>query len=86
MPKEKLQFFLDIFSKLKQRVLWKFEDESIKNLPKNILIKKWLPQTDILAHRNVKLFITHGGLFGTMEGIWNGVPMLGLPIYCDQVY
>lgn len=61
MPKEKLQVFLEVFGKLKQDVLWKFEDESIKNLPSNVKIQKWLPQSDILAHPNVILFIGHGG-------------------------
>lgn len=63
MPKEKIEIFLNIFSKLKQRVIWKFEDETIKT-PSNVLVKKWLPQSDILAHENVVLFITHGGRFG----------------------
>uniref|UniRef100_A0A1I8P863 UDP-glucuronosyltransferase n=1 Tax=Stomoxys calcitrans TaxID=35570 RepID=A0A1I8P863_STOCA len=84
MPDDKLRIFLDVFASMKQRVIWKFENESIANLPKNILIKKWLPQSDILAHGNVKVFITHGGLFGTQEGVHHGVPMLGIPFYCDQ--
>ncbi|XP_073847615.1 UDP-glycosyltransferase UGT5-like isoform X2 [Musca autumnalis] len=84
MPLEKMHIFLDVFASLKQRVIWKFENESIPDMPKNILIRKWLPQSDILAHPNVKVFITHGGLFGTQEGAYYGVPMLGIPIYCDQ--
>lgn len=81
---EKLKIFFDTFSKLKQRVLWKFEDESLTGLPKNVMIKKWMPQGDVLAHPNVKVFITHGGLFGSQEGVFYGIPMLGIPIYCDQ--
>lgn len=84
MPAEKLRIFLEIFAGLKQRILWKFENESIQNLPRNVMIKAWLPQSDILAHPNVKVFITHGGLFGTQEGVHYAVPMLGMPIYCDQ--
>jgi len=49
------------------------------------MIRKWLPQSDILAHKNVVLFITHGGLFGTQEGLYRGVPMLFIPLYGDQV-
>lgn len=60
MPKEKIEIFLTAFGKLKQRVIWKFEDESYK-VPSNVLVKKWLPQSDILAHPNIVLFITHGG-------------------------
>lgn len=62
MPKEKIEILLNAFSKLKQRVIWKFEDESYK-VPPNVLVKKWLPQSDILAHPNIVLFITHGGEF-----------------------
>lgn len=80
-----LQLFLKVFGSMKQRVLWKFEDESIDQLPPNVMIRKWLPQADILAHPNVKVFITHCGLFGTQEGVHYAVPMLGMPFYCDQV-
>ncbi|KAH8254186.1 hypothetical protein KR032_008812 [Drosophila birchii] len=84
MPPEMLSLFLRLFGSLQQRVLWKFEDESIGQLPENVMVRKWLPQADILAHRLVKVFITHGGLFGTQEGVHYAVPMLGIPIYCDQ--
>lgn len=85
MPVEKMHEFLNAFGKLKQRVLWKFESDNIPTLPKNVMIKKWLPQADILAHKNVRLFITHGGMFGTTEGTYNGIPMLFIPFYGDQV-
>lgn len=86
MPIEQLSSFIRIFNEFsKFRVLWKWEDEDISKLPKNVMVKPWLPQSDILAHPNVKLFITHGGLMGTQEGVYRGVPMLGIPIFCDQV-
>ena len=36
------------------------------------------------AHPRTRLFITHGGLGGVQEAIFNAVPMLGLPIVNDQ--
>lgn len=85
MPKEKLAVFIETFRSMKQKILWKYEDESVTNLPPNVMVRKWLPQSDILAHENVVLFITHGGVFGKQEGIYRGVPMLMIPFYGDQV-
>ncbi|XP_017479994.1 PREDICTED: UDP-glucuronosyltransferase 2B15-like, partial [Rhagoletis zephyria] len=84
MPLEKLQIFTDVFRQLKQRVLWKFENDSIPNVPDNVIIKKWLPQNDILAHPNMRAFISHGGLFGLQESVYHGVPVLGMPFFFDQ--
>lgn len=84
MPKEKLNIFLNTFTKLKQTVLWKFEDETLENVPSNVMIRKRFPQSDVLAHKNVVLFISHGGMFGTFEGIARGKPMLFTPLYGDQ--
>ncbi|EDW96273.1 uncharacterized protein Dyak_GE24978 [Drosophila yakuba] len=84
MPPEKLRIFLEVFASLKQRVLWKFEDDQLPNLPENVRAEKWLPQADILAHPNVKVFIAHGGLFGMQEAVYHAVPVLGLPFYFDQ--
>lgn len=72
------------FRHIKQRVLWKFEDNSLSDIPSNVLIKTWMPQNDILAHPNVKLFISHGGLFSTMESVNQGVPLLIVPFFGDQ--
>lgn len=69
---------------MKQRILWKYEDNTINSMPPNVFIKKWMPQNDILAHPNVKLFISHGGLFSTMESIDRGIPLLIIPFFADQ--
>lgn len=37
-----------------------------------------------IAHPNTRLFITHGGLLGSQEAIYYGVPVLGMPFYGDQ--
>ena len=74
---------MTVFNKLKQKIIWKWEDENTK-FPSNILAKKWLPQADILAHKNVKLYIGHGGIFGIQEAVWYAKPMLIFPSYGDQ--
>ncbi|XP_053676206.1 UDP-glycosyltransferase UGT5-like [Anopheles nili] len=83
-PEDKRAAFVKVFRGLKENVIWKYENESLPDQPKNVLIKSWMPQSDILAHPKVKLFITHGGLLGTTEGLYHGVPMVGIPIYGDQ--
>lgn len=80
---ENKEAFLKTFSKLKQKIIWKYE-EDLPEKPNNVLIDKWLPQADILAHPNIKLFITHGGLLGSTEAIYNAVPIIGIPVFGDQ--
>jgi glucuronosyltransferase len=58
MPEKKRQIFLKAFSKLKQKVLWKFETETMTDLPKNVKLSKWLPQQDLLGHPKIRLNFT----------------------------
>lgn len=76
--------FIKVLSSLKQKVIWKYNLPDADQLPKNILARDWLPQKEILAHPNVRLFITHGGMLGTTEGFYHGVPMIGIPMFGDQ--
>ncbi|XP_044728748.1 UDP-glycosyltransferase UGT5-like [Chrysoperla carnea] len=84
LPESHRKALLDAFSKLKQTVLWKWEDDKLPGQPKNVKISKWYPQADLLAHPNIKLFITHGGLLSTTEAISRGVPLIGIPVFADQ--
>jgi len=70
----------------KYKFLWKFEttDKLPIDLPKNVKIQAWMPQNDVLAHPNTKLFISHCGLLSTQESLWYGVPVLGFPVFADQ--
>ncbi|KAF5304917.1 hypothetical protein FQR65_LT00801 [Abscondita terminalis] len=79
-----IQEITKCFAQLPYTVVWKFEKTDVPNLPKNVIISNWLPQRDLLAHANMKLFITHGGLLSTTEAIYNGVPMIGIPFFGDQ--
>ncbi|VVD02541.1 unnamed protein product [Leptidea sinapis] len=85
LPDEKKQAFLNVFRRLRQTVIWKWEDDELKGKSDNIITRQWFPQKDILNHPNIKVFISHGGLIGTQEAIYGGVPIIGIPIYGDQL-
>ncbi|XP_024893187.1 UDP-glucuronosyltransferase 2B2-like, partial [Temnothorax curvispinosus] len=71
-------------SKLKQRVLWKLDIEVPFEMPKNVMVVKWMPQSEVLSHKNVRAVWTHGGLLSTQEAIWKGIPMIVMPFIIDQ--
>ncbi|XP_015585075.1 UDP-glucuronosyltransferase 1-3, partial [Cephus cinctus] len=85
LPKRLKDMFLKVFSKLSQRVLWKFEDD-LPEKPDNVFVSNWLPQESVLNHRNIKLFVYQGGLQSTEEAVHYAVPLLGLPVLGDQDY
>lgn len=85
MPEKLRKIMLKAFSKLPYRVLWKYETKFPQNdLPNNIKISRWLPQQDILGHKKLKAFITHGGLLSMYETVYHGVPAVVMPIFCDH--
>lgn len=84
MKPEVRNVILKVFSKLKQKVLWKWEEDNLPGRPENVEIRKWLPQQEILGHPNLRLFISHGGLLSTTEAVYHGVPMLAIPVFFDQ--
>jgi len=49
IPKHIKKAFIKALAQIPQRVLLKYEDE-IENKPTNLMIKKWLPQRDILCN------------------------------------
>lgn len=81
---EILQIFLSAFGELTYNVLWKFEADNLPNKPDNVMISKWLPQSDLLAHPSIKLFITQGGQQSMEEAIDRSIPMIVIPFLGDQ--
>lgn len=76
--------FLNVFRDLKYDILWKFENDSLTNKPDNVKISKWLPQSDLLAHESIKLFITQGGQQSMEEAIDRTIPTIVIPFLGDQ--
>ncbi|XP_059480751.1 UDP-glycosyltransferase UGT5-like isoform X2 [Neocloeon triangulifer] len=85
MPLDKVNAFVEAFAELPQKVIWKWEAETLPGQPKNVKTGAWLPQQAILGHPNVKLFITHGGLLSTQEASYYGMPLIGIPMMGDQM-
>ncbi len=79
-----LEMFLNVFANATYNVVWKFEADTLPNKPDNVFIAKWLPQSDLLAHPSIKLFITQGGQQSMEEAIDRTVPMIVIPFAGDQ--
>jgi len=80
-----LEKFLHAFAQLDQTILARVKIPEGMTVPKNVLTAKWFPQNDILGHPKTILFITHCGNGGQHEAIYHSVPMLGFPLYAEQV-
>lgn len=49
LPVDKKNAFLNVFRRLNQTVLWKWEDENLENKPKNLVTSNWFPQKEIFG-------------------------------------
>ena len=84
MPEERVSIFLEAFKKIDLSVVWKW-DSQIPNLPSNVMISSWVPQQDLLAHPNLKVFVTHGGIGSIMESIYHKATIVGIPLANDHM-
>lgn len=55
IPVDKKQMFLNVFKKIPQRILWKWEGE-FPEKPPNVMISKWMPQRNILGRYTMQLY------------------------------
>ena len=53
-------------------------------LATNIKVQDWLPQNDLLAHKDIKAFVSHVGHNSLYESAYHGVPLLAVPLFGDQ--
>ncbi|MBP1989766.1 macrolide family glycosyltransferase [Paenibacillus eucommiae] len=60
----------------------KAQTSDLGEIPKNFIVNNYVPQTDVLQY--TKLFITHGGMNSTHEGLYYGVPLIVIPQSADQ--
>uniref|UniRef100_A0A0N5B2R1 glucuronosyltransferase n=1 Tax=Strongyloides papillosus TaxID=174720 RepID=A0A0N5B2R1_STREA len=88
MPDDIKNGLLETIKKLNDiTFIWKYEkpeDGTGKNI-ENLVISKWLPQSDLLNDERLSLFVTHGGMGSTTELSFRGVPAIAIPILGDQL-
>ena len=49
IPSSLIQAFINSFSKLKQKVVMRFDRNLLAKIPENVLVIDWLPQTELLG-------------------------------------
>ena len=49
LPKQKLQAVLKVIGNIPRKVIWKWEVDDLPGKPNNVMIKKWLPQFDVMS-------------------------------------
>lgn len=72
--------------------LWSLKEHLMGLLPSGFLertsgsgkVVAWAPQTQVLGHGSVGVFVTHCGSNSVSESICNGVPMIMRPFFGDQ--
>ncbi|KFK24985.1 hypothetical protein AALP_AA8G051500 [Arabis alpina] len=60
-------------------------EELMERINKKGKIVKWAPQQEVLKHRAIGGYLTHNGWNSTVESICEGVPMICLPYFWDQM-
>ena len=56
--------------------------EALGELPPNVTAHRWVPQLGVLGRASA--FVTHAGMGGCAEGLFQGVPMIAVPRAVDQ--
>ena len=55
-------------------------------LGSNIKAVEWLPQNDLLAHKDIKAFVSHVRHNSLYESAYHGVPVVAFPLFVDQFF
>ena len=85
IPQETITKIFAALHDVKYDILFKYTNENyLENVPPNVKLVSWVPQNEVLAHPNLKLFITHCGMNSVLEIFYHGVPVIGMPHAYDQ--
>ena len=64
------RILMRVFARFSQYdFLWKWDEVEMLGKPDNVMLSKLVPQQDILAHPNLKVFVTHGGQSSFQESL-----------------
>ncbi|VDM19171.1 unnamed protein product [Wuchereria bancrofti] len=88
MPNKTKKALLDAFDSFPNvTFIWKYEKDEhrIAEGHPNVITSKWLPQSDLLAHKNLIAFLTHGGMNSITETLNRGKPIVVVPLFGDQM-
>ncbi|XP_011865657.1 PREDICTED: UDP-glucuronosyltransferase 2B20-like isoform X2 [Vollenhovia emeryi] len=86
MPRDKLEAMLKVIGSIPRKTIVKWETDELPYKLDNVMVKKWLPQFDVINHPNVKCYLGHGGLLGLSESVYVGLPMVLVPMFGDQFH
>uniref|UniRef100_A0A8R1EK31 glucuronosyltransferase n=1 Tax=Caenorhabditis japonica TaxID=281687 RepID=A0A8R1EK31_CAEJA len=80
------RIFFDSFSRFPHiTFIAKYESTNTTvAIPENVILTPWIPQLPLMAHRNYKTIITHGGWSSILETTMHSKPMILMPLFADH--
>jgi len=71
------------------RILWSLPEEqqlllNKEDMRSHLRVESFVRQRAVLSHPAVKVFLTHGGQSSVNEGLAAGLPLVCMPLFCDQ--
>ncbi|PIO59617.1 glycosyltransferase family 28 protein [Teladorsagia circumcincta] len=64
--------------------IWKIDENDTVPEMTNLFTASWIPQSALLAHPNMRCFVSHGGMNSVLELARNGRPSILIPLFGDQ--
>ncbi|PVD38924.1 hypothetical protein C0Q70_01549 [Pomacea canaliculata] len=84
LPKSITQKILNVLTDLPFKSIFRANVSSPNS--QKILTSSWIPQNDLLAHPNTRVFVSHCGKNGQYEALYHAVPVVATPLFADQFY
>ncbi|KAK0398015.1 hypothetical protein QR680_002386 [Steinernema hermaphroditum] len=88
MPEKMKKTLIECFKRFPEvTFIWKYErpEDNLAEDAPNVVIIKWVPQNDLLNHKNLTMFVTHAGMNSILEAANRGIPLLSIPLFGDQM-